>query len=71
MHTEPFAEGLYASTEMLSDAVFSLFRHGLVRRSADEDDETLIHAGFFVGSSRFYEELRSLPPARRKLIDMT
>lgn len=71
MHIAPFTEGLYASTEMLSDAVFSLFRHGLLRRSADEDDETLIHAGFFVGSSGFYRDLKALPPERRKLIDMT
>lgn len=71
VHDAPFTQGLYASTELLSDAIFSLFRHGLIKRPADADDETLVHAGFFVGSNALYEGLRTLPEKRRRLIDMT
>jgi acyl-CoA hydrolase len=67
----PFEKGLYASTELLSDAIFALFERGLIKRPADEDDETLIHAGFFVGSRALYEAINKLPPEQRKLINMT
>jgi acyl-CoA hydrolase len=71
VESAPFEKGLYASTEMLSDAVLALFQHGLIRRPADEHDETLIHGGFFIGSNAFYETLRQMPPERRRLINMT
>ncbi|ANO52676.1 acetyl-CoA hydrolase/transferase C-terminal domain-containing protein [Woeseia oceani] len=71
VYTGPFDQGLYASTEMLSDAVFSLMQSGLIRRPADKHDKTLIHAGFFVGSNALYEGLQSMPPEQRRLIDMT
>lgn len=67
----PFKEGLYSSTELLSDALYSLFDVGLIRRPADMSTETVLHAGFFVGSSALYEGLRTLPEARCRLIDMT
>ncbi|MCG8369787.1 MAG: acetyl-CoA hydrolase [Proteobacteria bacterium] len=67
----PFDEGLYASTELLGDALFSLFDAGLVRRPADDAAGTVMHAGFFIGSNALYEGLRSLPVERRRLIDMT
>jgi len=71
IETGPFDRGLYSSTELLSDALFSLFQNGIVKRPADTDTETVLHAGFFIGSSTLYEGLRTLPPARRRLIDMT
>jgi acyl-CoA hydrolase len=71
LETGPFEKGLYASTEMLSDAALALFQHGLIRRPADEHDETLIHGGFFIGSNAFYETLRQMPLERRRLINMT
>lgn len=67
----PFEQGLYASTELLSDAVLALFQHGLIKRAADEDDDTLIHAGFFVGSKGFFDALNEMPPERRRRINMT
>lgn len=67
----PFKHGLYASTELLSDALYSLFDAGIVRRAAGRGVNAVIHAGFFVGSSALYEGLRKLPEDRRKLIDMT
>lgn len=71
IETAPFEKGLYASTELLSDALLALFQHGLIRRSADDDDKTLIHAGFFIGSNALYETLNQLPQERRRLINMT
>ena len=71
IETAPFKKGLYASTELLSDALLALFQHGLIKRSADEDDKTLIHAGFFIGSNALYETLNRLPRERRQLINMT
>ncbi len=69
--TGPFREGLYAASELLSDALYSLFERGVLRRHADADDETVIHGGFFVGSSRLYRALRELPEADRSRIAMT
>lgn len=71
IETGPFEKGLYASTEMVSDAVLALFQRGLIKRPADENDGTLIHGGFFIGSNAFYETLRQMPPERRRLINMT
>jgi acyl-CoA hydrolase len=67
----PFREGLYASTELLSDALFELFDAGLIKRPADKSTDTVMHAGFFIGSNALYEGLRALPEERRRLIDMT
>ncbi len=68
---QPFEQGLFASTELLSDALFSLFEAGLIRRPADDYDDALIHAGFFIGSTRLYERLRSLTEEQRRRINMT
>ena len=67
----PFRDGLYASTELLSDALFTLFDAGLIKRPADHSTATVMHAGFFIGSSALYDGLRALPEERRRLIDMT
>ena len=71
LEVAPLEKGLYASTELLSDGLLALFEHGLIRRSADEHDDTLIHAGFFIGSNALYRTLNRLPPERRRLINMT
>lgn len=67
----PFREGLYASTELLSDALFFLFREGLVKRPADDTTDTVMDVGFFIGSTALYDGLQSLPEAQRRLINMT
>ena len=71
IETGDFTEGLYSSTELLSDALFSLFEAGIVKRPADADTETVMDAGFFIGSNALYEGLRNLPVERRRLINMT
>lgn len=67
----PFREGLYASTELLSDALFSLFDAGLIKRPADSSTDTVMHAGFFIGSNALYDGLRALREEQRRLINMT
>lgn len=71
LHTEPFEQGLYAVTELLSDALLALLEAEIVRRPAGEGDERPMHAAFLLGSASFYERLRTLPETRRRLIDMT
>ena len=71
VRVEPFTEGLFASTELLSDALFALFEAGLVKRPADDADPSCIHAGFFVGSSALYEKLRNLDADAKRRINMT
>jgi hypothetical protein len=66
-----FEQGLFASTELMSDAMFALLEAGIVRRAADADDEAVVHAGFFLGSDRLYEGLRRLTEAQRRRIAMT
>ena len=71
IEVDPFDQGLYSSTELLSDALFSLFEADVIKRPADADTDTVLHAGFFIGSTALYEGLRNLPLARRRIIDMT
>ena len=71
IETKPFEKGLYASTELLSDALFELFRAGIVKRPADDNADTVMHVGFFIGSGALYSGLRHLPDDERRQIDMT
>jgi hypothetical protein len=66
-----FEQGLFASTELMSDAVFALFEAGIVRRAADSEDDAVIHAGFYLGSNRLYDGLAGLSERQRRLINMT
>jgi acyl-CoA hydrolase len=77
---EPFWNGLYVASELISNALFSLFEAGIVRRRVYEeagDDEptqvqgTCMQGAFFLGPSDFYRRLRELDDTRRALIDMT
>lgn len=71
VESAPFERGLFASSELLSDALYSLLEAGILKRAADDDDPSLVHAGFFIGSSSFYERLNVLDEDRRRLIRMT
>lgn len=71
IETTPFTKGLYSSTELLSDALFSLFEADIVKRSADDQTKTVLHAGFFIGSNALYDGIRNLSAERRRLINMT
>lgn len=71
VETASFEQGLYASTELLSDALYALFEADIVKRPADAETDVVMHAGFFIGSSALYEGLSAMPAERRRLIDMT
>jgi acyl-CoA hydrolase len=71
IETTSFKKGLYGSTELLSDGLFELFRAGIVKRPADNDTDTVMHVGFFIGSNALYQGLRDLPDDKRRQIDMT
>lgn len=71
IETEPFEQGLFASTELMSDALFALFEAGLIKRPADSDDSAVIHAGFLIGSNNLYTKLNNLSEEQRQRINMT
>jgi len=69
---EPFQQGLYGCSEMLVDGFLALRRAGILKRRVDDAGRSvLVHAGFFLGSGSFYDEIRSLPDEARDEIAMT
>lgn len=66
-----FDRGLFASSEMFTWGLMTLFRAGVVRRRADGDRGPVVQGGFFLGPSAFYRELHDLPEAERDKIHMT
>ncbi|HEY7979702.1 MAG TPA: acetyl-CoA hydrolase/transferase C-terminal domain-containing protein, partial [Rhizomicrobium sp.] len=68
LEQEPFAKGLYASTEMLVDSFLALMDAGVLKR---EVDGVLVHGGFFLGPKSFYRRLREMPPEQLARIQMT
>lgn len=71
IETDPFEKGLFASTELMSDALFALYEAGIIKRPADDDDDTVIHAGFLIGSNNLYNKLNTLSEDQRQRIRMT
>ena len=72
---EPFAEGLYAASEMLVEGLLHLIEAGVVRRRVDtvaaDGAKVLLHAAFFIGSAELYRRLSSLDDDTRAAIEMT
>jgi hypothetical protein len=66
---EPFAEGLYAVTELFVDGFLDLYREGILKRRV-EPDGALLHGGFMLGPRAFYEALRTMPDEERALFRM-
>jgi acyl-CoA hydrolase len=66
--TGGFETGLYAASEMFVDGFMDLYREGILKRRAS--DRAILHSGFFVGSNRFYDSLRSLPEEELALFQM-
>lgn len=64
----PFATGLYGVSEMLVEGFLELVDAGILKRAVDG---VLIHGGFFVGTKRFYQRLRDMPPEDLARIQMT
>jgi acyl-CoA hydrolase len=65
----PFAQGLYAVTEMFVDGFLDLYRAGILKRR-DETDGALLHGAFLLGPRAFYEALRAMPDTERALFRM-
>jgi len=65
----PFAQGLYAVTEMFVDGFLDLYRAGILKRR-DETDGALLHGAFLLGPRAFYEALHAMPDAERALFRM-
>ncbi len=65
----PFAEGLYAVTEMFVDGFLDLYRAGILKRRARADG-ALLHGAFVLGPRAFYEALRAMPDEERALFRM-
>jgi len=65
----PFAQGLYAVTEMFVDGFLDLYREGILKRRVPPDG-ALLHGAFMLGPRAFYEELRAMPDAERALFRM-
>ncbi len=65
---DKFEQGLYASTEMLSDCIMHLFHEKIVKKKVYDEPVTgeklqsgkVIHAGFFMGTNKFYDDLRNM-----------
>lgn len=68
----PFAIGLYGCSEMLVDGFLALKRAGVLKRHVETSHgPAVVHAGFFLGSRSFYEELRAMPEEELAAIAMT
>jgi acyl-CoA hydrolase len=65
----PFAQGLYAVSEMFVDGFLDLYRAGILKRRV-EPDGALLHGAFLLGPRAFYEALRAMPDAERALFRM-
>lgn len=66
--TEPFSEGLYASSEMFVEGFLDLYEAGILKREVPGGH--VLHGGFFVGSHSFYRRLRGMSEAELRKFDM-
>ena len=66
-----FHSGLFASTEMFTWGLMTLFRAGVIRRRADGTDGPVLQAAFFLGPREFYRELNALSDEERSKLFMT
>jgi acyl-CoA hydrolase len=66
-HTSAFDLGLYGCSEMFVEGLLDLFDAGVLKR---EIGGGVLDAGFFLGSRRFYRELREMPDATREKFRM-
>ncbi len=63
LHDNPFAKGLYATSEMLMDGFMHLRKARILKRFVFDQDlkkNLYLHAAFFLGSKELYKWLRDL-----------
>jgi acyl-CoA hydrolase len=63
-----FEAGLFASSEMLTWGLMTLYRAGVIRRRAEGP---VVQAAFFLGPGELYRALHELPEDERQLFEMT
>lgn len=73
---EPFQQGLYGCSEMLTYGMFCLFQANIIHRKVKDSRQGLsgeicLHGGFFLGPKALYEGLRKLSAEDKSKIDMT
>jgi acyl-CoA hydrolase len=66
-----FAAGLFASSEMFTWSLMTLYRAGVIRRRANGDTGPVLQGAFFLGPSEFYRVLHGLSEEERGLFEMT
>ncbi len=66
-----FAEGLFASSEMFTWGLMTLYRAGVIRRRANGADGPVLQGAFFLGPGEFYRALHELSEQERGLFEMT
>jgi acyl-CoA hydrolase len=62
-------QGLYGASEMFVEGFLHLRDLDILKRTVGDD--IYLHAGFFLGSAKFYDRLRTLPEGTRRGINMT
>jgi acyl-CoA hydrolase len=68
---DPFASGLFGSSEMFTWGLMTLYRAGVIRRRAEADAGPVLQAAFFLGPNAFYRELNALSDDARARFLMT
>lgn len=68
---EPFAEGLFGSSEMFTWGMMVLLRAGVLRRRAEGGTGPVLQGAFFLGPGEFYRQLREMSDEERGQILMT
>jgi acyl-CoA hydrolase len=68
---EPFAEGLFGSSEMFTWGMMELLRAGVIRRKAEGVTGPVLQGAFFLGPREFYQHLREMSDKERSRILMT
>lgn len=69
LETDPFDQGLYANTEMLVEGLIFLRQQDILKRTVAPGGH-YCHAGFYLGSLNFYQQLRDLDQESRDGLDM-
>lgn len=65
----PFEIGLYGASEMFVEGFLALHKQGVLTRTVR--DNVYLHAGFFLGSRRFYDDLTRMQRADRDGVSMS
>lgn len=69
LETGRFDQGLYANTEMLVEGLIFLRQQDILKRTVAPGGH-YCHAGFYLGSLNFYQQLRDLDQQSRDGLDM-